>query len=135
MGRPIKNKGEIVQNDYHHPYEKRNRVYVEPIVLVNQEVNGTPTVLHTVTSGTTFFLTDIIITYNANSAFVQGSLVITDNGTVRIPFTTKASGEDSQGIPHTFNMDMPFTTNIEIEALENTFDVSLVLHGYEEPNE
>lgn len=131
MARKLEHIGTIVQSDYHRIEDKRNRTKVE-IATADLSVGGSAITLHTVTAGSVFFLTDIIISYRNTNGLVSGNLQIRDSGTLKVPFTTSVSSGNLE-LPKTFKTEPEFSTDLEIIAISGNFTVSLHLIGYEEP--
>lgn len=116
------------------PSEVRNRVKVEARIF-NQTLTTTPTVVHTVTVGKTFYLESMIISA-INSANVIGEWRIVDGTTDKIGYllTEKTTGSSagtassSPALPE----PIPFTTSFSVREVLGDITLSVYIIGYEE---
>ena len=103
-----------------------------------QTINTSGDELHAVTAGTTFYLTDLILTViNSNTA--DSICSIKDDTTVLIPFLSGGSTTEGNGqliIIHTFKEPIPFSTSVDIFSGNASGVVaSCVIAGYEEESD
>lgn len=118
------------------PSEVRGRVHF------NKNIEGvsltlTPTLIHTVTPGYTFYMTSLIVSA-LNEGNAIGRMVIRDGGSNKIPFIlpSQASGAAASTNVASPPMPepMPFTTNIGVIELAGAVIASITIIGYEELN-
>lgn len=118
------------------PSEVRGRIHVDKNIEA-VAISGTPTVIHTVTAGHTFYLTSLIVS-SLNEGNTIGRMVIRDSVVNKIPFvlSSQASGAaapanvSSPPLPE----PMPFTSDVSIIELAGNITASITIVGYEELN-
>lgn len=109
-----------------------------PVTVLVDNITA-PALLYTVTSGKTYYVTDILLTI-ANSASATGRLEIYDDTTATglpvLPINAAdpgSGGDDSlTTIAHSFSEPMPFTTGVFFDEAAGTLVMSGTLMGYEE---
>jgi hypothetical protein len=106
-------------------------------VLADNET--APALLYTVTSGKTYYVTDIVLTI-ANSGTVTGRLEIYDalsaTGSPILPINAAdpgSGGDDTlTTITHTFSEPLPFLVGVFFDEAASVLTMSGILIGYEE---